>query len=158
MTPLELVWYVLQDGFWAAIPAVGFAMVFNVPVRTLFACALGGAIGHGLRALMLQLGFGMESATLAAATVVGFLGVVFARRWHAPAQVFTVAAVIPMIPGKFAYSTMMGALEMATTSEVTQQLLLETAVNALKTFIILGALAIGIAAPSLLFLRRKPVV
>lgn len=38
----------INDMFFAAIPAVGFALVFNVPAPALKYCALGGAIGHGL--------------------------------------------------------------------------------------------------------------
>lgn len=39
----------LQDMVLSAIPAVGFAMVFNVPLRALPWCALLGAIGHTSR-------------------------------------------------------------------------------------------------------------
>ena len=42
-----------QDMLLAAIPAVGFAMVFNVPQRALPWCALLGAIGHGSRMVMM---------------------------------------------------------------------------------------------------------
>ncbi len=40
--------YIL-DAVFAAIPAVGFAMVFNVPKFALKFCALGGAIVYTLR-------------------------------------------------------------------------------------------------------------
>lgn len=46
-----------QDMALAAIPAVGFAMVFNVPQRALRWCALLGAIGHGSRMVMMSAGF-----------------------------------------------------------------------------------------------------
>jgi uncharacterized membrane protein YjjB (DUF3815 family) len=36
--------------------------------------------------------------------------------------------------------------------------LVEATTNAIKTALILGAIAVGIAAPTLLFQRRKPVV
>ena len=39
----------LHDAFFSAIPAVGFAMVFNVPKRYLIYCAIAGAIGHSSR-------------------------------------------------------------------------------------------------------------
>jgi hypothetical protein len=45
-----------QDMALAAIPAVGFAMVFNVPQRALRWCALLGAIGHGSRMVMMRPG------------------------------------------------------------------------------------------------------
>ncbi len=48
MGVIEFLLALAQDMILAAIPAVGFAMVFNVPVRALRWCALLGAIGHGL--------------------------------------------------------------------------------------------------------------
>lgn len=57
----------VQDMALAAIPAVGFAMVFNVPQRALRWCALLGAIGHGSRMVMMSAGFNIEWATFLAA-------------------------------------------------------------------------------------------
>ncbi len=34
---------------FAAFPAIGFGMVFNVPLRALKFCALGGAVAHTTR-------------------------------------------------------------------------------------------------------------
>ena len=38
----------LDDMFFAAIPAVGFAILFNVPRNALKYCAYLGALGHGV--------------------------------------------------------------------------------------------------------------
>ena len=51
MDIIDLLFALLQDMALAAVPAVGFALVFNVPVRALRYCALLGAIGHGSRML-----------------------------------------------------------------------------------------------------------
>ncbi len=32
---MDLLWLLAKDAFWSAIPAVGFAMIFNVPPRML---------------------------------------------------------------------------------------------------------------------------
>ncbi|NMU53198.1 threonine/serine exporter family protein, partial [Vibrio parahaemolyticus] len=45
MSLFDLMFGLLNDMFFAAIPAVGFALVFNVPQRALVYCAVGGAIG-----------------------------------------------------------------------------------------------------------------
>lgn len=42
---MSLLWALLQDMLLAAVPALGFAMVFNVPVRALRYCALLGRWG-----------------------------------------------------------------------------------------------------------------
>ena len=148
----------IRDGLWSGVAALGFAMLFNVPVRALYACAMGGAIAHLVRTLMSEWGMPIEAATLAGATVAGFLGEVFARRWHAPAPVFTVPALIPMVPGVFAYNTMIGILQL-TSAGATEggPLLVETAINGSKTLLIVLALAAGIAAPKLLVNRASVI-
>lgn len=47
----------------AAIPAAGFAMVFNVPVRALKYCALLWAIGYGFRMILMEMSFSIECAS-----------------------------------------------------------------------------------------------
>jgi uncharacterized membrane protein YjjB (DUF3815 family) len=99
-----------DDMFFAAIPAVGFALVFNVPAAALKYCALGGAIGHGSRYLMMHFGVPIEWATFFAATIVGLIGVYWSKKFLAHPKVFTVAALIPMVPGVFAYRAMIAIL------------------------------------------------
>ncbi|MBE2222682.1 MAG: threonine/serine exporter family protein [Anaerolineae bacterium] len=159
----EVLFFVLRDSFWSAIAAVGFAILFNVPPYTLPACALAGAVGHGLRAALIAL-FGMpiEAATLLAATAVGFLGELLARHYHIPRLVFVVPGVIPMVPGVFAYRTMLGIFEMTGLADLSAvegaEVLLQTAVYAIRTGLILAGLAFGIIAPNLLFRRQRPII
>lgn len=148
---------VLQDAFWSAWAACGFAMLFNVPKRTLVGCMACGAAGHALRTLLISgVGADIAFATLASATLIGFLGLAFARREGAPMTVFTISGSIPLVPGVFAYRTMLGILDLATMPDAT--LIAETTQNAITTALILGGIAVGIIAPKLLFLREKPVV
>ena len=49
---ISFIFALAEDMLLAAIPAVGFAMVFNVPQRALRWCALLGAIGKGLAAAL----------------------------------------------------------------------------------------------------------
>lgn len=56
MGVIEFLFALAQDMILAAIPAVGFAMVFNVPVRALRWCALLGSIGHGSRMILMTSG------------------------------------------------------------------------------------------------------
>ncbi|WP_421020545.1 threonine/serine exporter family protein, partial [Klebsiella pneumoniae] len=53
---MSLLLALLEDMFFAMIPAVGFALVFNVPAKALKYCAYGGAIGHGLRFVLMESG------------------------------------------------------------------------------------------------------
>ncbi|MGR5141916.1 threonine/serine exporter family protein [Photobacterium sp. DNB23_23_1] len=147
----------LNDMFFAMIPAVGFALVFNVPPKALKYCAIGGALGHGCRFALMHGGLPIEWATLCAATLVGVIGVHWSHRFLAHPKVFTVAAMIPMVPGVFAFKAMIALVEInhrGFTPEL-WGLLVE---NMLKAVFIVASLAIGLAMPGLLFYRRRPVV
>ncbi len=159
----EMWLFVLGDAFWSAVAAVGFAILFNVPRYSLPACALTGALGHAFRAaLIISFGLPVEAATLLAGTAVGFLGELFARHYHIPRLIFVVPGVIPMVPGVFAYRTMLGIFELAGVANLTAvasaEVLLQTAVYAIRTGLILAGLSFGIIAPNLLFRRQRPVI
>lgn len=147
----------LNDMALAAVPAVGFALLFNVPRESLIYCAVGGALGHGLRFALLKAGMPVEWATWLAASAVSFVGVYWAQRLAAHPKVFSVAAIIPMIPGKYAFTAMLTLFQM--NEQGMSSPLLATFINAfLKMVFITGGLAAGLAMPGLLFYRRKPVV
>lgn len=149
----------LQNTFWAGMAALGFAVLFNVPRRALVGCALGGALAYALRTLLVQSELvGIEAATLLGATAVGFLGVKFGHYWHVPAPVFIVPGVIPLVPGYLAFRTMIDLLTLTTHAPtVDETLLLTAAVNSLKTVLIVGGIAAGVAIPSLLLRRHRPM-
>ncbi|WP_043991659.1 threonine/serine exporter family protein [Vibrio sp. AND4] len=157
MSVFDLFLEIVKDMFFAAIPAVGFAMVFNVPQKALKYCAIGGAIGHGSRYLMMHLGLPIEWATFFAATLVGLIGVHWSRRFLAHPKVFTVAALIPMVPGVFAYKAMIAVVEINHLG-YSPELIATCMENFLKAMFIIAGLAVGLAVPGLLFYRRRPIV
>ncbi|BCV27088.1 MULTISPECIES: threonine/serine exporter family protein [Shewanella] len=148
----------LNDAFFSAIPAMGFAMLFNVPRRYLLYCALAGAIGHSSRTLMLQFGLPIEWATFAAAGIIGMVTIAFAKRHLAPPLLYAVAAIIPMIPGSYAYNTVIALVQLTAQSQLSTELWEQVVTNGLKTVFILGALSVGLAMPSLLYFRTRPVI
>ncbi|ENH2498060.1 threonine/serine exporter family protein [Vibrio parahaemolyticus] len=157
MNIFDLTLGLLNDMFFAAIPAVGFALVFNVPQRALIYCAVGGAIGHGSRYLMMLFGVPIEWATFFAATLVGMIGVHWSHRFLAHPKVFTVAALIPMVPGVFAYKAMIAMVEINHLG-YSPELIATCMENFLKAMFIIAGLAVGLAVPGLLFYRRRPIV
>jgi uncharacterized membrane protein YjjB (DUF3815 family) len=148
----------LQDFGLAAVPAVGFAMIFNVPQPALKYCAIAGAIGHALRFSLYKIGpLPIEWATLIAASVISLIGIYWAQKWRAHPKVFTVAAMIPMIPGVYSFTALLALVEMERKG-FTPELLKTALDNGLKAVFIVTALAIGLALPGMLFYRRRPVV
>lgn len=137
---------------WLGLAAVGFAILFNVPVRTLFVVFVLGALGGGLKLLAMEFGANIVFSSLAGAFFVGFLSVVAAHIKHVPPFVFAIPSVIPMVPGAYAYRMMLGIIHLTDQidSITFQTLLEETVSNGLKAFFILMSLALGVSAPMLL--------
>lgn len=146
-----------QDMILAAIPAVGFAMVFNVPQRALPWCALLGAIGHGSRMAMMAAGFNIEWSTFMASMLVGSIGIQWSRWYLAHPKIFTVAAVIPMFPGISAYTAMISAVKISHFGYSEEMMILLLS-NFLKASSIVGALSIGLSIPGLWLYRKRPRV
>lgn len=142
----------------ASVPAVGFAMLFNVPKTFLLHCGIAGSLGYFSRLIGLELGLQLEIATLLGASVVGSLATYWSRRYYVPVQIIAIAAVIPMIPGSYAFSAMVGLIEMSVHDNFSNELLHDVINNGLSTVFGVIALALGIAIPRLLFLRTQPVV
>nr|WP_072165948.1 threonine/serine exporter [Moellerella wisconsensis] len=154
---MSFLFALVQDMILAAIPAVGFAMVFNVPKRALKYCALLGAIGHGSRMVMMELGQNIEWASFCAAILVGIIGIQWSRWWLAHPKVFTVAAIIPMFPGINAYVAMISVVKISHLGY--SEPLFETLVtNFLQASFIVGALSIGLSLPGLWLYRKRPSV
>lgn len=151
---MQMLLLLLEDAFWSALAATGFAILFNVPIRTLPVCAFSGAVGHALRTFLMQVGVPIEAACLIGATAVGLMGEYFSHKVHTPASVFTIPGVIPMVPGTFAFKTMMGAIQLTQPEVATEEILMTTISNAIKTGIILSSLSLGIAVTSLLFKKH----
>ncbi|WP_058912121.1 threonine/serine exporter [Entomohabitans teleogrylli] len=147
----------VQDMALSAIPAVGFAMVFNVPMRALPWCALLGAIGHATRMVLMTTGFGIEWSTFIASILVGSIGIQWSRWYLAHPKVFTVAAVIPMFPGIYAYTAMISAVKLAHFG-YSEPLMITLVTNFLKAAFIVGALSIGLSLPGLWLYRKRPRV
>jgi len=146
-----LIHYTLSAIF-AAIPAVGFGMVFNVPKDTLKFCALGGAIAYISRLICLDIGLALELSTFFSATIVGIVTFYWSRRYIVPRPVYTIASIIPLLPGTYAFETIINLISM-NVHGVSIDLITLFIHNGLKTIIVLGAIGFGLALPALYNLR-----
>lgn len=154
---VDMLMRLLQDMCLSAIPAVGFALLFNVPVYVLHCCAILGALGHSVRMVLVMASMPLVFATFLGALVIGFCGIGLGKYYHIPPKVLTVAAVIPMVPGIYAYRAMIALLDIQQLgfSDELFRVLVE---NFIQTGFLLSALVFGLALPGLLFYRTKPVV
>lgn len=154
-------WYVARDAFWSGVAATGFAVLFNVPSRGLWACYLVGSSGHGARALLSLFEVTLVPGTFVASLLVGMLGTWLAGRLRLPVGVVSLPAAIPMVPGVTAFRSMIALIALSAPSgepRPVQVLLVDAVGNFTTTWLVLAALAVGIALPSLVAHREKPVV
>jgi uncharacterized membrane protein YjjB (DUF3815 family) len=143
----------LEKGFWAGFAALGFAILFNVPQRTLFVIWAMGTMGGLAKFFLLNLDVSIVLASLVGAILIGVLSVYAAHNKQAPPLVFSIPSVIPMVPGAFAYRMILGCMELAgksINSDTYLKTLAETTNNGLKALFILLALSAGVAIPMLI--------
>ena len=152
----EILFSVLEDGFFAAIAAIGFSSISNTPRRAYMTCALLAAIGHSIRYILMLpnwLGIHIILASTVAAFAIGVLAVLLASRIKCPAEVCFFPALLPMIPGTYAYRTIEALLSCLyyTQGNSFAYYFHLLAYNGLTcTFIILG-MVIGATVPVFLF-------
>lgn len=146
---------ILEKFFWFGIAGTGFAVLFNVPLRTLFPTFIMAAIGGTVKTLLLGQDVNVILASLFGATLIGFLSIFFAHRKHSPPPIFAIPAVIPMVPGIFAYKMMLGLIKLSGSMDPAtyQQVLTDTVGYGLKVMFILMSLAAGVGIP--LLVTRK---
>ena len=139
-------------GFWAGIAAIGFAILFNVPRRTLFPIWCIGAMGGLIKFTAINFEVSVVFASFFGAVAVGIAAIQMAHLKDSPPLVFSIPSVIPMVPGVFAYKFMLGMVSLTSiaNNDTYIQALIETVNNGAKMMFVLIALGTGVAIPMLL--------
>lgn len=154
----EILTTYLLNAIFAAIPAIGFGMVFNVPKSTLIFCGYGGAIAYTSRAIFVDLDIPVELATFFASTIVGLVALYWSRKYIVPRPAYTIASIIPLLPGTYAFETIINLISM-NAHGVNAELINLFIDNGLKTIVILAAIGFGLALPSIYYIRyNRPII
>lgn len=104
----------------AAVSAMGFSMIFNIPRRLLWVVAIGGIIAVCTRNFVnlgpsndnIGLDMGLAIGSLAGSALVSLLAVKAVHWVHVPNHVISIPSVIPMVPGVLMYRALVGLIEM----------------------------------------------
>ena len=136
----------------AAISAMGFSMIFNIPRRLLWVVAIGGIIAVCTRNFVnlgpsnnnIGLDMGLAIGSLAGSALVSLVAVKAVHWVHAPNHVLSIPSVIPRVPGVVMYRALVGLIEMnGVVGELT---------NAMKfgmaSAITIMCIALGVAVPN----------
>ncbi len=143
---------IFERMLFPGLAAVGFAILFNVPQRTLIVIFGMGAVCGITKFLTMEFGGDVILGTLTAAVAVGFLSIPAANNKKSPMYVFAIPSIISMIPGAFSYRAMLGLIKL--TGELQQdeyvQVLHQVTSNGLKAVFVLLSIAAGVALPMLI--------
>lgn len=141
----------------AAISAMGFSMIFNIPRRLLWAVALGGIIAVCTRNFVslgpsthnFGLDFGPVIGSFVGSAVVSLIATRAMHTLHTPHHCLSIPSVIPMIPGVLMYRALFAFIDMhGVVGEVTVAMS-----NAIRASLIILFIAVGVAIPNI-FVRR----
>ena len=101
----------LENSLFAGIAAIGFGSISNIPLKSFPGCALLAAIAHTSRLVLMQLcGWNIIMASFVAAISIGLLSIPLAKFWRCPAEALSFPALLPMIPGMYAYRAVQSLL------------------------------------------------
>lgn len=147
----------LRDFSIAFIVAIGWGILFGTSKRLLVVAGLLGGMGHCIRFILLTLGVDIIIATLVGSVIIGLMGIFAAHKVHSPPVVFTMPACITMIPGLFAYRTMLSTLKLTDLKLVKDDpaILINAAHYLTLTASLLFTIAIGICIGALLFRKTS---
>ncbi|WML46453.1 threonine/serine exporter family protein [Neobacillus sp. PS3-40] len=112
-----------------------FGIIFNAPKNSLIKCALIGMGGWAIYFIIDGVYGDAVLATLAAALFIGVVSHVLAKIYKTPVIIFSVAGMIPLVPGGLAYNAMRNFVE----NDYNSALQL-----AAEAFMISGAIAFGL--------------
>ncbi len=149
---MDIVLQIIERMIWPGLAAVGFAILFNVPQRTLIVIFGMGAVCGVTKFVSMELGLEVVLATFLAAIIVGFLSIPAARNKQSPMYVFAIPSIISTIPGAFAYRGMLGLIKLTGTlsSQEYIEVLQQTTSNGLKALFVLLSISVGVSFPMLI--------
>ena len=102
--------YVTQ-GILSFIAAAAFGVVFNAPKKSLFYCGIAGMTGWIVYMYVNQMNEDQVAASFAGAFTVAFVSHIMSKRFKMPMIIFSVAGIIPLVPGGTAYNAMRHVVE-----------------------------------------------
>lgn len=152
MTPHHEYW---EFAIAAAISAVGFSMIFNIPRRLLYVVAIGGIIAVCTRNFVnlgpsngnVGLDLGLVIGSLVGSAVASLVATQAIHWFNTPHHCLSIPSVIPMVPGVLMYRSLFALIDMhGVVGEVTVAMH-----NGIMASLTTGCIALGVAIPNIFF-------
>ena len=137
----------IEQALTSFVASAAFGIIFNAPRRMLLHGGFVGMIGWIIYIVLEYRG--SVPATLAATIAVGVISQVFSRMFRAPVIIFSVAGIIPLVPGGLAYNAMRSFVQNDYSAAMEM---------AAKALMLSGAIAVGLVLSEVLnqMIRRIP--
>lgn len=138
----------LAQALAAAMAALGFSVMFNIPKRYIPLACLGAIITVDVRdVFMVVFHFGMASSSFFGAAVLSVLYFSISKYFHAPVFVVTIPAIIPLVPGVLMYRFFFAIIDIQHMDGMALLLALQTGVEAM---LVLLGISLGATLPDVL--------
>lgn len=157
LTPHHEYW---EFAIAAAVSAVGFSMIFNIPKRLLWVVAVGGVIAVCTRNFVnlgssngnVGLDMGLVIGSFAGSALVSLLVTQAIHPLNAPHHCLSIPSVIPMIPGVLMYRALFALINMhGVVGEITVAMH-----NGILASLTILCISLGVAIPNIFF--RKMIM
>ena len=149
---------ILFDGLFAAIAAIGFGAISDPPMRAFPRIALLAAIGHSMRfSLMNYAGLDIATSSLMASFTIGMGSLVLGRAVRCPMTCLYIPALLPMVPGIYAYKTVFSLIMFLQSLDCPDEgmhYMQQFFTNATISLSVIAMLAVGATLPIFIFNRR----
>ncbi|MFO1444833.1 threonine/serine exporter family protein [Bacillus sp. Bva_UNVM-123] len=112
-----------------------FGILFNAPKKSIIKCGFVGMAGWFVYISFVNHQFDAVVASLIASSIIAVISLFFSKIYKTPVIIFSIAGIIPLVPGGLAYDAMRHFVENDYNTAI--QL-------AAKAFMISGAIAVGL--------------
>ena len=156
---MESILKLFELSIWSGIAAVGFGILFNIPKKAIFTVFILGFASGLTKSILLNFNVNIVIASFIGALLVGFMSMPLAHKIHQPPVVFSIPAIIPMIPGYYAYKTVLSIMNFTflETDQVKRLELVDAIFsNGFTMLFVLISITVGVLFP-LLILRKSTV-
>lgn len=126
----------------AALGTAGYCLNVNIKRNKILYGCIGGVLSTFLYCVFVEAGLSLLLQNLIPAAVVTFYAEVLARVVKAPATVFLIPSIIPLVPGGRLYYTMRAIVDGEGN---------DAKIYAMETIVIALGIAVGIVVVSLVF-------
>lgn len=120
------------------VSSVAYGTLFNVPIRTLWAGGLVGMLGWAIFITMPFFSLKPAFSIFIAAIFVSLISQVLSIRLRVPSTNFSIAGIIPLVPGATAYRSMFAIVNGDNISGITLAVQTSLEAGAIASGLILG--------------------